>query len=139
MPVLVEAQSLVKRFSGVAALNGVDFRVEEHEIVDDTLVIMTTDHGLAFPDAKCTMYDRGIGVLLLVRGPGGFARGRVCDALVSHLDVRLAALGGSSNEQTVGMVSEPADQSPFLVRKFRARGASPPTRRRWPKPRRSAP
>jgi N-sulfoglucosamine sulfohydrolase len=50
-------------------------------------VIMTTDHGLAFPDAKATMYDRGIGVMLLLRGPGGFERGRVFDAMVSHLDL----------------------------------------------------
>ena len=50
-------------------------------------MILTTDHGLAFPDAKATMYDRGIGVLLIMRGPGGFERGRVFDALVSHLDV----------------------------------------------------
>ncbi|HXW35868.1 MAG TPA: sulfatase [Acidimicrobiales bacterium] len=61
--------------------------LEEHSLVDNTLVFMTTDHGLAFPDAKATMYDRGIGVLLLMRGPGGFAGGRVNDALVSHLDI----------------------------------------------------
>jgi N-sulfoglucosamine sulfohydrolase len=61
--------------------------LEENGLVGNTLVIMTTDHGLAFPDAKATMYDRGIGVLLLLRGPGGFERGRVFDPLVSHLDV----------------------------------------------------
>ncbi|HKY17129.1 MAG TPA: sulfatase/phosphatase domain-containing protein, partial [Microthrixaceae bacterium] len=61
--------------------------LEEHGIADDTLVIMTTDHGLAYPDSKATMHDRGIGVLLLLRGPGGFERGRVHDALVSHLDL----------------------------------------------------
>ncbi len=61
--------------------------LEENGLVGNTLVIMTTDHGLAFPDAKATMYDRGIGVLLLIRGPGGFERGRVFDSLVSHLDI----------------------------------------------------
>lgn len=61
--------------------------LEEQALAEDTLVIMTTDHGLAFPEAKATLYDRGIGVLLLVRGPGGFTGGRVADALVSHLDV----------------------------------------------------
>jgi arylsulfatase A-like enzyme len=54
---------------------------------ESTLVICTTDHGLAFPDMKCHLTDHGIGVFLIVRGPGGFVDGQVCDALVSHLDV----------------------------------------------------
>jgi N-sulfoglucosamine sulfohydrolase len=50
-------------------------------------VICTTDHGIAFPGAKATMTDRGIGVMLIMRGPGGFSGGKASDALVSHIDV----------------------------------------------------
>jgi N-sulfoglucosamine sulfohydrolase len=61
--------------------------VHEAGLAERTIVICTTDHGLAFPGAKATLYDRGIGVLLLIRGPGGFTGGRVFDAPVSHLDI----------------------------------------------------
>ena len=53
----------------------------------NTLVIITTDHGIAFPRAKCNMQDSGIGVLLMMRGPQGFEGGKVLDSLVSHVDV----------------------------------------------------
>jgi arylsulfatase A-like enzyme len=51
-----------------------------------TLVICTTDHGLAFPSAKASLLDRGIGVYLIMRGPG-FSGGRARDELVSHVDI----------------------------------------------------
>jgi arylsulfatase A-like enzyme len=66
-----------------AVLNAID----EHNLNDNTLVILTTDHGLAFPGAKATMFDRGIGVMLMLRGPGGFTGGRVFDSMVTHLDL----------------------------------------------------
>src|ERR1700754_3496754 len=53
---------------------------------ENTLVILTTDHGLAFPGAKATLTDRGIGVLLILRG-AGFEGGKVSDALVSQIDI----------------------------------------------------
>ncbi|MGB3329685.1 MAG: sulfatase [Thermomicrobiales bacterium] len=56
-------------------------------LADDTLVICTTDHGLAFPDMKCTLTDLGTGVLLILRGPGAFAGGRVVDALAAQIDL----------------------------------------------------
>jgi N-sulfoglucosamine sulfohydrolase len=56
-------------------------------VPDDALVILTTDHGLPFPGAKATLTDRGIGVLLIIRGPGGFTGGTVSDALVSQIDI----------------------------------------------------
>jgi len=54
---------------------------------DDTLVISTTDHGIPWPGAKCTLTDQGIGVSLILRGPGGFAGGKVVDNMVSQIDI----------------------------------------------------
>ena len=56
-------------------------------LVENTLVVCTTDHGIAFPGSKATLFDRGIGVMMIVRGPAGFSGGKVVDAPVSHLDV----------------------------------------------------
>lgn len=54
---------------------------------ENTLVICTTDHGIAFPAMKCNLTDHGTGVMLIVRGPGGFEGGRVVDAMVSQIDI----------------------------------------------------
>jgi arylsulfatase A-like enzyme len=66
-----------------AVLHGLD----EAGLADDTLVVVTTDHGLPFPGAKATLSDRGLGVMLIIRGPGGFYGGHVTDALTSHVDL----------------------------------------------------
>jgi len=69
---------------GVGAVLGA---LDEQGLADNTLVVFTTDHGLPFPGAKATLSDRGIGVLLIMRGPGGFHGGRVSDALISQIDL----------------------------------------------------
>lgn len=60
--------------------------LHDFDLVENTVVICTTDHGIAFPGSKATLFDRGTGVMMIVRGPG-FSSGRVVDAPVSHLDV----------------------------------------------------
>lgn len=60
--------------------------LQETRLDERTLVIFTTDHGLAFPTAKASLLDRGIGVSLIMRGPG-FTGGRAHDELVSQLDI----------------------------------------------------
>lgn len=56
-------------------------------LAENTLVFITTDHGLAYPLMKCNLTDHGTGVMLLMRGPGGFHGGKVVDAMVSHVDL----------------------------------------------------
>lgn len=61
--------------------------LERNGLAENTLVISTTDHGLAFPRMKCNLTDSGWGVSLIVRGPDLFRGGKACDAMVSHLDL----------------------------------------------------
>ncbi len=61
--------------------------LERNGLAGNTLVISTTDHGIAFPRMKCNLIDEGWGISLILRGPGLFAGGRVCDAMISQLDV----------------------------------------------------
>jgi arylsulfatase A-like enzyme len=61
--------------------------LDVHGLADNTLIIFTTDHGMPFPGAKATLYDRGLGVNLILRGPAPFTGGRVIDELVSHVDL----------------------------------------------------
>lgn len=61
--------------------------LDQAGVAEDTLVIVTTDHGVAMPQMKCTLSDRGHGVMLIMRGPGGFTGGRESDSLVSQLDL----------------------------------------------------
>ncbi|MEM7809755.1 MAG: sulfatase [Planctomycetota bacterium] len=58
-------------------------------LADDTLLIVTTDHGIAYPGMKCSLTDHGTGVLLIVRGPSDspFRGGKVVDAATQHLDL----------------------------------------------------
>ncbi len=54
---------------------------------DDTLVVCTTDHGIAFPMMKCHLTDHGMGVMLILRGPSGYCGGKVVDGMVSQIDL----------------------------------------------------
>lgn len=62
--------------------------VKDNGLAERTIVICTTDHGIAFPRMKCNLNDSGIGVMLMMKGPQDFLQGgKVFDSMVSHIDV----------------------------------------------------
>jgi uncharacterized sulfatase len=71
--------------AGLGVLLG---RLEEIGELDNTLVVVSGDHGIpGMPRAKCNLYDIGCEVALLARWPGRVAPGRVVDDLVNIMDL----------------------------------------------------
>ena len=69
-----------------AAVGRVLSALERAGRASQALVMFTTDHGLAMPRAKCTLYDAGIEVALIVR-LGGATAPAVATELVSNIDI----------------------------------------------------
>jgi arylsulfatase A-like enzyme len=61
--------------------------LDRNGLADNTIVVFTTDHGIAFTRAKTTLYDPGINTTLLMRWPNGFAGGQVVPEMISNIDL----------------------------------------------------
>lgn len=62
-------------------------KLREKNLYDNTIVVLTTDHGLAYPFGKCTLKDTGIGVLFAMHCPNAELKSHNYDGLISHIDV----------------------------------------------------
>jgi arylsulfatase A-like enzyme len=74
-------------------------------LAENTWVIFTTDHGIAFPRAKSTLYDPGVRTACLMRWPAGLEGGRTFSQLLSNIDLLptiLRAIGASAPETVAG-------------------------------------
>ncbi|MFX1601367.1 MAG: sulfatase/phosphatase domain-containing protein, partial [Promethearchaeota archaeon] len=78
------------------AIQGVDAcignilkKLEDLGLRENTLFIYTTDHGEAYPRAKCTLYDPGLKTLLLMSWPSSdiLQRNKVYNQMVSNIDL----------------------------------------------------
>ncbi len=91
-------QSCARVDQGLARLVAI---LREAGVYDDTLIVFTSDHGMAFPGGKTTVYEPGLRVPLVVRDPYASRRGVRSAALVSHIDLAPTLLdfaGGLDHE-----------------------------------------
>ncbi|WP_020617875.1 sulfatase family protein [Paenibacillus daejeonensis] len=82
---------------------------------EDTLVIYTTDHGIAFPRAKGTLLDAGLETALLMRQPGTLQAGQVVEDLLCNVDLMptlLEAAGAQGPEELDGVSFLPLLKAP---------------------------
>jgi arylsulfatase A-like enzyme len=67
-------------------------RLEKEKLLDDTVVFFMTDHGISHARGKQFLYDEGLHVPFVVRGPG-IPKGAVRDDLMEHIDMTAMSLG----------------------------------------------
>jgi N-sulfoglucosamine sulfohydrolase len=96
--------------AGVARLVEI---LQEAGLYDKTLIVFTSDHGMAFSGGKTTVYEGGLRVPMIVRDPYQTKRGFTSQAMISHVDITPTLLdyaGGLADGKPTkyGMVDLPA-------------------------------
>ena len=67
-------------------------RLDDEGLAENTVVIFIGDHGRCHVRGKQWLYDGGIHIPLIVRWPGKLKAGKVCDDLVSAIDISATVL-----------------------------------------------
>ncbi len=78
--------------------------LKEADLYDKTMIVFTSDHGMAFAGAKTTVYEAGLKVPFVVRNPYQEKRGFVSEAMISHIDITptLLDFGGGLDAEING-------------------------------------
>tara|TARA_Y100000813_G_scaffold197919_1_gene184322 strand:+ start:558 stop:1850 length:1293 start_codon:yes stop_codon:yes gene_type:complete len=61
--------------------------LDEKSFLNETLILVTTDHGIAWPGMKCNLNDHGTGIFLIAYMKDHLEGGFVNDDLVSNTDI----------------------------------------------------
>lgn len=91
--------------------------LERAGVLEDTIVVVTGDHGMPFPRHKCHLYDSGTRVPMAVRWGRRVKPGRTIDDLVSLADLAPTFL------EIAGVAVPPAMTGRSLVDVLRADGS----------------
>ena len=93
LPQTQEARDEMAEFQGVIAemdraVGEIWKTLEGSGLLENTWVIFTTDHGIAMPRAKCTLYDPGIETAMIMYAePFNLRGGKVYQDLISNVDL----------------------------------------------------
>lgn len=78
--------------------------LEQQNELDNTIVVVTSDHGMPFPRAKASLYDTGTHVPLAIRWGNGVQNpGRISDAFVNLSDLAPTFIKAAGISPPTGM------------------------------------
>ena len=84
-------EELAEYYQSVSRLDAAVGRLVEHlktaGVYDDTLIVYMSDHGVAMPGAKTTVYEGGLHSPLVVRNPYAETQPKECSAMISWVDI----------------------------------------------------
>lgn len=72
-------------------------RLKKEGVLENTLILFMTDHGISHARGKQFLYDEGIHVPLVIAGPG-IQEGEVRNDLVEHIDIAALSLAAAGIE-----------------------------------------
>jgi len=67
-------------------------RLKKEKLLDNTVIIFMTDHGISQARGKQFLYDEGAKIPFIVWDPKRVKSGAVCDDLVAHIDMSATSL-----------------------------------------------
>ena len=69
-------------------------RLDKEGVLENTLVVFFTDHGISHARGKQFLYDEGTHIPLIIRGPG-IPKGKKRNDLVEHIDIAALSLAAA--------------------------------------------
>ncbi|MCA9034697.1 MAG: sulfatase [Planctomycetaceae bacterium] len=90
-------------------------RLRDEGILDQTLIIFMTDHGISHARGKQFLYNEGTHVPFIVRGPG-IPAGRVRDDLIEHIDMAAISLGAAGLDVPAWMQGQDVFSTEYQTR-----------------------
>ncbi|MFK8112749.1 MAG: sulfatase [Rubripirellula sp.] len=104
-------QSCARVDQGIARLVEI---LKEADLYDKTMIVFTSDHGMAFAGGKTTVYEGGLRVPMVVRDPYQEKRGVESDAMISHIDITPTLLDFAGGlDQAKNAPKDPIDPNKF--------------------------
>lgn len=78
-------------------------RLEAEGLLDDTILIVSTDHGDGLPRMKRSLYDSGLHVPMVIRYPDGWGAGSVNEEMISFIDLAPTILSWAGLKKSDGL------------------------------------
>lgn len=91
-------------------------RLQKEGLLENTLVVFFTDHGISHARGKQFLYDEGAHIPLIIRGPG-IAKGETRRDLVEHIDVAALSLAAAGIEIPAKMQGRDILAGPYKAKK----------------------